>query len=90
MDGGVLSIRLTIIEGLARSVREAIAQCSLLEPMATTPSVIGMDGIDRQAMAAQQLATVRAQSNQQLQTLLQHSSDLIGQFQPKQELKLSE
>lgn len=90
MDGGVLSIRLTIIEGLARSVRESVAQCSLLEARAAVPCVIGPDGINHQAIAAQQLTMVRGQSSAQLQTLLQHSADLIGAFQPKQELKLSE
>lgn len=94
MDGGVLSIRLTIIEGFAESCRKSIAQTAMLEHHVQNPGVVSLADPDRNQRIQQQYEMSKAAQQANLQNLLQQCADLLGQFQPKEPekvgLKLSE
>jgi len=84
MDGGVLSIRLTIIEGFAESCRKSIAQTAMLEHHVQNPGVVSLADPDRNARIQQQYEMSKAAQQANLQSLLQQCADLLSLFQPKE------
>ena len=79
MDGGELSIRLTIIECLARGCRESMAQSAILEEDAKKPSVIQLVGgheQNRQAAVKARYDQLQLAAQQQLRSLVEHGSAL--------------